>query len=76
MKRRIAALRLVGIGWYIAICIVLGVWGGLWLGNRFDNKVLFILLGLGLGLMAAFFGVYRLLLPVMGEGRSKDKENG
>lgn len=72
MKRWAAALRLVGIGWYIAICILLGIVGGQWLGRTVHSEGLFILLGLALGLVLAFLGVYRMLLPLMGDN---DKGN-
>ena len=64
-KRWVAVLRLVGMGWYIAICIVLGFFGGRWLGRLLDSEVFFILLGVGLGVLIAFLGVYRMVLPVM-----------
>ena len=63
-KRWEEVFRLVGIGWYIAVCILLGTLGGRWLGQKLDGRsyeVLFTLLGLFLGLIVAFFGVYRLL---------------
>jgi F0F1-type ATP synthase assembly protein I len=71
MKRVAAALQLAGIGWYIAICIGGGVWFGHWLDSRMHTNVLFVLVGLGLGLVLAFWGVYRMLLPTLKE---KDKE--
>ncbi len=63
MKRWEAAARLVGIGWYIGICIVLGLLGGLWLDGKFGTKPLLTVLGLVLGLILAFYGVYRMILP-------------
>jgi ATP synthase protein I len=63
-KRWADALRLVGIGWYIALCIVLGTLGGRWIGQRLDfggSEALFTVLGLLLGLVVAFLGVYRML---------------
>jgi hypothetical protein len=46
------ALRLMGIGWYFALCIALGVGGGVWLDSRLDISPLFTLLGLCIGLAA------------------------
>ena len=66
-----AALRLAGIGFYIAGCIILGVVLGVWLDKKVDVSPLFTLLGLGGGLGAAFYGTYRMLLPAL--GRRKDK---
>lgn len=61
----IIALRLTGLGWYIAICIVLGVLGGLWLGNLTGQRALLVLLGAVLGSVIAFYGVYRMALPAI-----------
>ena len=61
MERRFDPLRLVGIGWYIATCILLGVGGGVWLDNRMQVMPLFTLLGLFLGLVVAFYGMYKML---------------
>ena len=75
MNRWVAALRLSGIGFYIAGCIILGVVLGVWLDRKVDLSPLFTLLGLGLGLFAAFFGTYRMLLPLLGERRGREKGN-
>jgi len=74
MKRWVVALRLVGVGWYIGICILLGVLGGLWLDRTLHMQapVVFALLGLGLGLLVAFLGVYRLLRPLMEQDKNKE----
>ncbi len=65
MKDLPPALGLIGIGWYVAACIVLGVLAGLWLDGQADTKPLFALLGLGLGLAAAGYGGYRMLMDVL-----------
>lgn len=65
------AMRLAGVGWFVAICIVGGLLLGIWLDSLFNTKVLFTLLGLGLGLVVAFLGVYRLLYDVL-----SSKSNG
>ena len=73
MGRWRAALRLVGVGWYIAFCIILGIAAGRWLDVRLDTNLLWII-GLILGIVIAFYGVYRMLLPFTSNKR--DKENG
>ncbi len=75
MGRLPPALRLIGIGWYFAICIVGGVVGGVLLDNRFDLAPLLTFLGLFLGLAAAFVGGYRLLMEVLSEGKQAGKGN-
>jgi len=59
------ALRLVGIGWYVALCIALGAGGGVWLDRRFDLDPVLTLVGLFLGLGLALFGGYLMLLDVI-----------
>ncbi len=73
MNRWEGALKLTGIGFYIAGCIILGVVLGVWLDNNVDVSPLFTLLGLGFGLFAAFFGTYRMLLSALGGGQDKSK---
>jgi len=72
MKRWMVAARFIGVGWYIGICIVAGVGIGIWLDRTVQTGILFTLVGLGLGLILAFWGVYRMLLPVL---KDKDKED-
>ena len=73
MGRWRAALRLVGVGWYIGLCIFLGVWGGLWLDSRLNTKPVLVIAGLIIGVVVAIYGVYRMLLPSLGD--RQDKEN-
>ena len=68
-----AVLRLVGVGWYVAFCIVTGIVGGLWLDELLHTKVLFTFFGLGVGIASAFFGLYKMLVGV--STGDSDKEN-
>ena len=63
-------LGLLGIGWYVALCLLVGVLGGLWLDSRLGLSPLFILLGVGAGLVVAGFGTYRMLLGVLSQGEN------
>ncbi len=63
-------LGLLGLGWYIAFCILLGVFGGLWLDSKFNSKPVLTLVGLVLGIIMAFFGTYRMVR------NSIDNKNG
>jgi hypothetical protein len=74
-RRWVLAARLIGVGWYIGLCIVLGVLGGLWLDNKLGTSVIFTLVGLFLGLALAFVGTYQLLLPLMKERNDNDGED-
>ena len=61
----VAVLQLLGIGWYIAICIGGGAIGGLLLDRWLDVAPLFTLLGLGLGIIVGVFGMIKMLLVVL-----------
>jgi ATP synthase protein I len=63
-NKRLAAFRLVGVGFYIALCIVGGVFGGIALDSRFGTSPVLTLVGLILGLVLAFYGVYQMLSPL------------
>lgn len=65
-------LRLLGIGWYVAICIVGGGLIGIWLDGRFDLDPLFTLLGLGGGIAVAVIGMYRMLIAVLSESSESE----
>ncbi len=69
----VVALRLSGLGWYIAACVVLGVLGGLGLDKLVGTSVLFTILGTVLGSVVAFWGAYKLVLPVL---YGSNRENG
>jgi F0F1-type ATP synthase assembly protein I len=71
MGRWEAALRFIGVGWFIAISILLGVWGGIWLDEKLGTSPIMVIVGLILGLVVAFYGVYRMLLPLMRDRRNK-----
>ena len=69
------ALRLLGLGWYIGLSIFFGVGGGVWLDRHLHTRALFTLLGVVVGSVVAFYGVYRMVLPLMrdnggGSGKS------
>ena len=73
------AIRLIGIGWYFAVCIVAGVVGGVLLDRAADTTPWLTLLGLFLGLIAAFWGGYRMLQDVLGPsltGTGPEEERG
>ena len=69
-----AALRVTGLGFYVGSSIILGVFAGRWLDTRLDSAPVWIIVGLFLGLVVAFYGVWKMLLPLM--GKKRDKENG
>ena len=65
-------MRLIGVGWFIVISILLGVLGGLWLDGKFNTKPLFVIAGLILGLLVAGYGVYQMLVPLIKNKQNKE----
>jgi len=76
-KRWAGVIRLIGIGWYIAACIILGTLGGHWIGQKLggdSNEIILTVVGLILGLIVAFVGVYRMVKSAL--TNNNDKGNG
>lgn len=71
MSRWVTALRLIGMGWYIGVCIVLGVLGGLWLDSKFNTKPVLAIVGLILGIIVAIYGTYRMVLTAIENEQNK-----
>ena len=67
------AMRLLGLGWYIAASIVLGVGSGLLLDGWLGTVPLFTLLGVLVGSVVGFYGMYRMVLPLT-RGNSEHDE--
>ncbi len=65
MDRLPPTARLIGIGWYFAFCIIIGVVGGFLLDEAAGTAPWLTLLGLLLGLLAAFYGGYRMIMDVL-----------
>ncbi len=77
MNLWVLAVRLTGLGWYVALCIVFGVVGGLALDGLLETKPLFMLLGILLGSVLAFWGLYKMVQPFLNAAASQGKnDNG
>ena len=74
MKRWVAALRLTGVGFYIAACILLGTLAGLWLDSKLNTRPLLMIIGLLAGLAVAVYGVYQMIRPLMNNKQDKEKD--
>ncbi len=72
MSKWVAALRLVGVGFFIGGSIVLGVFAGLWLDSKLNTSPILVIVGLALGIVIAFYGVYQMLLPLIGNKQGKE----
>ncbi len=69
-------LQLLGVGWYVAICVIGGLFGGLWLDRKLDVLPVFTLVGIVLGTVLAFYGIYKMLLPLLINSQGIEKQNG
>jgi hypothetical protein len=56
--------RIGGIGWFVGTTIALGAYGGYWLDRQFDMAPVLTIIGLALGVTAAFVGMFRLLSAI------------
>ena len=74
MNRLPRTTRLIGIGWYFAVCIILGLVGGVLLDRVAGTEPLLTLIGLTLGLLLAFYGGYQMLMEVIRPEPDKDKK--
>ncbi len=68
----VVALRLTGLGWYIAFCVAGGAVLGLWGDNLLGTSPIFVLLGTVLGSVTAFWGTYRMILPILYGAKSQE----
>jgi len=71
MERRMAALRLVGVGFFVGISIILGVVAGRWIDSKLNSEPVCLITGLILGIVVAFYGVYLMLRPFIGKKQNK-----
>jgi F0F1-type ATP synthase assembly protein I len=63
----VLALRLSGLGFYIATCILGGIGLGALLDHILDTGFIFLLIGLTIGSALAFYGTYRMVVPLFGD---------
>jgi len=52
---------LLTVGWYVALSLVIPIGIGYWLDRMLDRRPLFTLIGLGIGTVVAFYGLFRML---------------
>lgn len=69
----VPAATLLGVGWYFATCVILGILLGRWADSQTGLEPALTLTGILLGLAVAIVGGYRLLRPFidkLGSGSS------
>ena len=69
------ALRLMGVGWFVAFSVIIGSVAGLWLDKWLGTKILFTLVGVLLGTTVAFYGLYQMVKPLMDDMGNGSKED-
>lgn len=67
------AWRLVGIGWYVPLCLVAGAFIGYKLDERFNTGPWLAFTGVTIGLVVALLGIYIMMRPLLKEDDRKDK---
>ena len=68
------AVQFTSIGWYIATAIVAPTLLGVWVDGKVGSEPLFLLIGLLLGVVVAFYGTYKMASGYLSVGPSKDRE--
>lgn len=79
MKEWVRPLQfLLTVGWYVALSLLIPVGIGYWLDRPdvLNRRPLFVFIGLGVGTVIAFFGLFRMLLHYQAEQEKlkKDKD--
>ena len=73
LLRMADVLRLLGFGWYFATSLGIGVVGGYFLDRWLGTTPWILIVGMLLGTVAGFYGMFKMLMPVY---RSKDRNKG
>ena len=68
------AWRLVGIGWYIPLCLISGTLIGMKLDEWLDTSPWLALAGVTAGLMVALLGLYVMIRPLLNEEEQEESE--
>jgi F0F1-type ATP synthase assembly protein I len=70
MKEWVRPLNfLVTVGWYVGLSLIIPVGIGYWLDSpkMLNRQPLFTFIGLGVGTVIAFFGLFRMLIRYQAE---------
>jgi hypothetical protein len=67
VQRLSPAIQLIGLGSYLATCIVGGTVGGYFLDQALETGRIFTLCGLALGLVVGLWGGYRMLMDTIAD---------
>jgi ATP synthase protein I len=56
--------RIMGLGWYVSISILIGAFAGIWLDQRLDTAPFLMIFGTLLGAIIASYGTYKMLKSI------------
>lgn len=80
MDKKEALSLALNLGWTMLFSLLLPLLAGIWLDKKLDTAPLFILIGAGLGILAATVGVARMAIrtfrPVDGNDAAREESNG
>ena len=74
MKRWGAISQAMHLSWTLLFSLVLPLLGGIWLDSKLGTTPLFVLVGTGLGILAATVGVARIALRMLPRSEDTDAE--
>lgn len=60
------ALRLMGVGWFVAASVVIGIVSGYFMDRWLGTTIVFTIVGVVLGTTVAFYGLYQMVKPLLG----------
>lgn len=59
-------------GWQFALTLGVLAWGGHWLDQHYGTKVVFVLIGLFMGLFGGFYRLFRMVSALPKDKKKKD----
>ncbi len=69
-----SAAQFTGLGWYIAAAIVAPTLLGVWIDGKAGTEPLFLLVGLLLGVIVAFYGTYKMASGFLTRSSADDND--
>lgn len=70
LQSYLPALKLIGIGWYFAAAVLIGVGGGYWLDQLTGWSPVFTLIGVVLAVVSSFYGGYKMIREALRSSRA------
>jgi F0F1-type ATP synthase assembly protein I len=64
----------MNLSWTMLFSLLLPLLAGLWLDKKLDTSPLFLLIGVGLGILAATVGVARMVLRIFPTAGTEDPD--